>query len=54
VSGYRVYRDGTLVATVSATKWTDGVTFKSGSRQYEVTAYDAAGNVSPEAVTTLQ
>jgi chitodextrinase len=44
VAGYRVYRNGALVATVTGTTW-------SHSRQktastYHVVAYDAAGNVS--------
>jgi hypothetical protein len=46
VSGYRVYRDGTLVATVTNPKWTDAVSFKSGTRLYAVVAFDTAGNTS--------
>jgi len=46
-----VYRDGVLVATLSTTKWNDGITLKTGSRTYAVVARDAVGNVSPP--TTL-
>jgi hypothetical protein len=51
VTGYMVYRDGVLVATLSTTKWNDGITLKTGSRTYAVVARDAVGNVSPP--TTL-
>ncbi|MEV0563001.1 DUF4832 domain-containing protein [Dactylosporangium sp. NPDC050588] len=45
VTGYTVFRDGTQVATVSGTSYTDtGV--PAGSHTYTVTARDAAGNVS--------
>ncbi len=54
VSGYRVYRDGTLVATTANTKWTDPVTYKGGSRLYDVVAFDTAGNVSPDAEVVVQ
>ncbi|GAA2334053.1 DUF4832 domain-containing protein [Dactylosporangium salmoneum] len=46
VTGYRVFRDGTAVATVTGTTYTDtGV--PAGSLTYTVTARDAAGNESP-------
>ena len=54
MTGYRVYRDGTLVATVSNTKWTDGLTFKGALRTYAVIALDAAGNTSLTAQVTVQ
>jgi hypothetical protein len=56
VAGYRVYRDATLVATATTTKWSDVVAFANGSaRSYYVVAYDAAGNVSPSSnMVTLQ
>lgn len=44
VTGYRVYRNGALVATVSGTTWTD-VRQRTAST-YHVVAFDAAGNVS--------
>jgi fibronectin type 3 domain-containing protein len=54
VTGYRVYRDGTQVATVSNTKWTDPLAFKGGLRSYALVAFDAAGNTSPAAGVTVQ
>lgn len=44
VAGYRVYRNGTLVATTTALTWTEAV--KKGTMVYTVVAFDAAGNVS--------
>ena len=49
VTGYMLYRNGVLVATLSATKWNDNLALKSGSRTYTVVARDAAGNLSPPA-----
>jgi chitodextrinase len=46
VTGYRVSRDGTVVATVTATAYTD-TAVPTGSHTYTVTARDAAGNESP-------
>jgi cellulose 1,4-beta-cellobiosidase len=45
VAGYKVLRDGTLVATLSGTTWTDGGLTAGGSYQHAVEAYDAAGNI---------
>lgn len=46
VAGYRLYRDGTLIADVSDTHYNDsGLTSKT-IFQYQVSAYDAAGNES--------
>jgi len=47
VAGYRVYRDGTQVATVTNTKWNDIAALAAGStRSYHVVAFDPTGNVS--------
>jgi chitinase len=54
VAGYRVYRDGVLVASVNRTKWTDGLRLAAGMRRYEVVAFDAAGNLSPPAALTVE
>jgi hypothetical protein len=54
VTGYRVYRDGVLVASVNKTKWTDGLRFSAEARRYEVVAFDAAGNVSPPTAVTVE
>ncbi|WP_426512919.1 DUF4832 domain-containing protein [Dactylosporangium sp. McL0621] len=46
VTGYRVYRDGTAVATPTGTSYTD-TNVPAGSHTYTVTARDAAGYESP-------
>ncbi|MEV4510931.1 DUF4832 domain-containing protein [Dactylosporangium sp. NPDC049525] len=45
VTGYQVRRDGTVVATVTGTSYTD-TAVPNGSHAYTVTARDAAGNMS--------
>jgi len=52
-AGYRVYRNGTAIATVtSGTAYTDAAAPR-GSHRYQVAMLDAAGNEGPlsEAVT---
>ena len=54
VAGYRVYRNNVLAATLSASARTyvaNGVS--PGSQTYGVEAFDAAGNTSPRASTTV-
>lgn len=46
VTGYRVFRDGTQVAQVSATSYTDTGLAPGTAHVYAVRAVDAAGNVS--------
>jgi NPCBM-associated, NEW3 domain of alpha-galactosidase len=46
VSGYRVWRNGTMVALSASTRWTDPSTSSGVTYTYFVEAYDAAGNVS--------
>ena len=47
VAGYRVFRNGSVVATTVTVSWVDQ-TWKAGATYtYSVVAYDAAGNVSP-------
>jgi hypothetical protein len=46
VSGYDVFRDGVLVASVSSGTYTDNSTIAKIPYRYTVTARDAAGNVS--------
>ena len=57
VTGYRVYRGGTIIATTSATSYSHTGLNASTSYTYRVSAYDAAGNVSarsnPVTATTL-
>ena len=53
VAGYRIYRNGTLVSTVTALEWTDdsGLPYAT-TFEYRVVAFDAAGNVSAAAIET--
>jgi chitodextrinase len=46
VKGYRVYRNGLAVASVTGTGYSDGQLSASSSYTYNVGAFDAAGNVS--------
>jgi chitodextrinase len=53
VTGYRIYRSGTLVTTVTGLSYTDTGLLAGTTYQYKVTAVDAAGNESaPGAVTS--
>ncbi|NUP50241.1 MAG: glycoside hydrolase, partial [Catenulispora sp.] len=53
VTGYRVYRGGTLVGTTATTSFTDTGLSASTQYSYTVAAYDAAGNAStPSAAVT--
>ena len=47
VSGYRVYRDGSQIATTSATTYSDTGLTAETTYGYKVLAYDAATNISP-------
>lgn len=49
VTGYRIYRDGAVIATTSQTVFTDPGRAPSTGYLYEVEAFDAAGNDSPHA-----
>jgi len=57
VSGYRVYRDGTQIATTSTTFFSNTGLSPSTTYSYAVAAFDAAGNLSaqsgPASATTL-
>src|SRR5712672_1375723 len=46
VSGYRVFRDGTQIATTSATSFPNTGLSPSTTYTYTVAAFDAAGNLS--------
>src|SRR5436853_1193821 len=48
VSGYRVYRGGTQIATTSATSFANTGLSASTTYTYTVAAYDAAGNLSAQ------
>jgi chitodextrinase len=44
VAGYQVLRNGSIIATVSGTSYTDTTVAPSTTYTYQVVAYDAAGN----------
>ena len=46
VSGYRIYRNGTLLTTTTATSYANTGLSASTAYAYTIAAYDAAGNVS--------
>src|SRR5213595_2663344 len=48
VSGYRVYRNGTQIATTSATSFPNTGLSPSTTYSYTVAAFDAAGNLSAQ------
>ena len=48
VSGYRVYRGGTQIATTTATFYTNTGLSPSTTYSYAVAAFDAAGNLSAQ------
>ena len=48
VAGYRVFRNGTLIATTTVTSCTDAGLNQSTTYSYTVAAFDAAGNVSSQ------
>jgi chitodextrinase len=48
VIGYKVYRNGAQVATTTTTSFVDSNFLTSISYNYKISAYDAAGNVSPQ------
>jgi chitodextrinase len=55
VAGYRLYRNGTLIATVNALTYTDTGLTAGASYRYTLMAFDAAGNASASsAALTLQ
>ena len=52
VAGYRIFRDGALVQTTTATTWTDTSVTPAASYSYRVEAYDAAGNSASSGVVS--
>jgi fibronectin type 3 domain-containing protein len=56
VEGYLVVRNGSAIATVPGTSYTDSTVAAGTSYSYKIVAFDAAGNTTPSgtrAVTTL-
>ncbi|TAE76517.1 MAG: hypothetical protein EAZ84_07350, partial [Verrucomicrobia bacterium] len=54
VAGYRIYRDGELIATESGLSFTDVDLINTRLYLYEVEAFDAAGKVSPRVATSVR
>jgi chitodextrinase len=48
VAGYRLYRNGSQIATTTATSYSDTGLSASTTYAYNVAAFDAAGNTSPQ------
>ncbi|HZT33777.1 MAG TPA: fibronectin type III domain-containing protein [Bryobacteraceae bacterium] len=53
VAGYRIYKNGTLVATTAFTYYQDLGLPSNMTNTYGVAAYDAAGNASPVVTVTV-
>ena len=53
VTGYRIYRDSTQIATTSNTTYQDTGLSPSTTYSYTVSAYDAAGNVSGQSSASV-
>jgi M6 family metalloprotease-like protein len=51
VRGYRIWRDGVVVASTPFTTYSDGAVVSGQTYSYAIEAYDAAGNRSPLSVT---
>jgi cellulose 1,4-beta-cellobiosidase len=51
VTGYRVYREGVVIATVGVPKYVDQAVVAGKKYHYAVSALDAAGNESPLSAT---
>ena len=51
VTGYRVYRNGVLLASTSSLAYVDYAVAKKTSYSYAVRAMDSAGNVGPSSAT---
>ena len=50
VAGYKLYKNGNLVATISKTNYSDTGLSASTTYTYSVSAYDVAGNVSGQSI----
>ena len=53
VVGYRVLRNGTVIATASGTTYTDTAVSPNTTYTYQVVAFDAAGNTSASGTLTV-
>ncbi len=53
VTGYRLYRDGELLATTEGTHYSDVLDIPQSSYVYTVAAFDATDNVSPQSIAEV-
>ena len=53
VAGYRIYRGGVIIATVTGTSYTDSGLTPATQYNYGIRAFDTSGNVSGQATTSL-
>ena len=53
VVGYQVLRNGSVIASVAGTSYTDAQVTPSTTYSYQVSAYDAAGNSTPSGTLTV-
>jgi chitodextrinase len=53
VVGYRVVRNGSVIATVSGTSYTDATVSPSTTYAYQIVAFDAAGNTASSGTLTV-
>lgn len=53
VTGYRVYRDGAVIANVAGTSYVDTSVVASTTYSYTVAAHDAAGNFSGQSAAAV-
>jgi subtilisin family serine protease/chitodextrinase len=51
VTGYKLYRNGSLLSSVTSTSYTDSSVVAGTSYSYAVSAYDAAGNASAQSTS---
>jgi chitodextrinase len=52
VAGYRIYRNGTQITTVTTSSYSNTTLSPSTSYTYSISAYDAAGNASAQSTST--
>jgi len=51
VAGYRIFRDNSLLAEITQTRYTDNTVSESQRYQYQVVAFDAAQNTASVTLT---
>jgi fibronectin type 3 domain-containing protein len=54
VAGYRIYRNGVLIASTANLSYTDSSVARSTWYRYDVRTYDAAGNLGPASTVSVK